>query len=94
MNEVGLSSNSSFFNWVASAAYFNHTRKGMSSGLFNAWTDSGAGPRSSTLSCPQLSCASVLHREKSTRKMKRPRLLCSGDDVRGMVVVADLCPIL
>ena len=47
-------------------------RKGISSGLFNTRTDSGTGPRSRTLSCPQMRYASVLHREKSTRKMKKP----------------------
>jgi NADPH-dependent 2,4-dienoyl-CoA reductase/sulfur reductase-like enzyme len=39
--------------------------------------EAGAGPRSSPLSCcPQLRCAPVSNRDKSTRKMKKPRLLC------------------
>src|SRR5262245_49830154 len=65
-------------------------RKGMSRGLFNSRTDSGAGPRSSRLSCPQLRCAPVPHRYKSTRTMNKPPRLCACDEALGIVVIADL----
>src|SRR5262249_36096375 len=59
----------------------------MSRGLFKYRTESGDGPSSRTLSCPQLRFSLVPSRKRKTRTVKNPRLLRLYNEALRMVAI-------